>query len=183
MARDAGRRVTRPLREDDAEVLTALVVRNRAFLAPTDPERGDAWFTAAGQREAVETSLAAFAAGTTVPYVVVDGGEVVGRINLNNVVRGVFQSCSVGYWLDEGHTGRGLATAAVAEMLDVAFGTFGLHRVEAGTLVDNVASQRVLLRNGFERFGLAPKYLCIAGRWQDHVLFQRLADDAGRAAP
>ena len=42
------------------------------------------------------------------------------------------------------------------------------------TSLGNVASQAVLARNGFERYGLAPRYLRIAGRWQDHVLFQVL---------
>jgi [ribosomal protein S5]-alanine N-acetyltransferase len=103
-----------------------------------------------------------------------DAGAVIGRITLNNVVRGAFQSCSVGYFIRSAANGRGHATAAVGEMLATAFGELGLHRVEAGTLVHNAASQRVLERNGFVRFGLAPQYLRIAGRWQDHVLFQLL---------
>ena len=138
--------------------------------------RGDA----RGQLIALHCALERADEGVIVPRVVLaPDGSVVGRVNLNNVVRGAFQSCSLGYWLDEGHTGRGLATAAVAEMLVVAFDELGLHRVEAGTLVHNVASQTVLARNGFERFGLAPGYLRIAGRWQDHVLFQRLSPHAG----
>ena len=48
--------------------------------------------------------------------------------------------------------------------------------VEAGTLVDNHASQRVLEKNGFERFGLARKLLKINGEWRDHILFERIAD-------
>jgi ribosomal-protein-alanine N-acetyltransferase len=52
-----------------------------------------------------------------------------------------------------------------------------LHRIEAGTLAHNAASQRVLEHNGFVRFGLAPKHLKIAGKWQDHIMFQRLAFD------
>jgi ribosomal-protein-alanine N-acetyltransferase len=51
-----------------------------------------------------------------------------------------------------------------------------MHRLEAGTLVDNVASQRVLEKNGFERIGLARAYLRIAGEWRDHILFQRVAE-------
>lgn len=78
--------------------------------------------------------------------------------------------------MDEGHTGRGLASAALTEIVDFAFGELELHRLEAGTLVDNVASQRVLLKNGFERFGLARRFLLIAGEWRDHVLFERIAD-------
>ena len=78
--------------------------------------------------------------------------------------------------MDEGHTGRGLASAALAEIVDFGFGELELHRLEAGTLVDNVASQRVLEKNGFERFGLAKRLLLIAGEWRDHVLFERIAD-------
>jgi ribosomal-protein-alanine N-acetyltransferase len=62
----------------------------------------------------------------------------------------------------------------VREVVRIAFDELGLHRVEAGTLVHDAGSQRVLERNGFTRYGLAPQYLRIAGRWQDHVLFQRL---------
>ena len=58
----------------------------------------------------------------------------------------------------------------------LAFHELGLHRLQADTLVHNAASQRVLARNGFTRIGLAPRYLRIAGRWQDHVLHQRLAE-------
>ncbi|SFP87133.1 Acetyltransferase (GNAT) domain-containing protein [Geodermatophilus dictyosporus] len=70
--------------------------------------------------------------------------------------------------------GRGHASAAVGRMVRTAFEELGLHRVEAGTLVHNAGSQRVLARNGFTRYGLAPSYLRIAGRWQDHELFQPL---------
>ena len=49
----------------------------------------------------------------------------------------------------------------------------GLHRLQAGTLLSNSASQAVLQRNGFERSGVARRYLLIAGRWQDHVPYQR----------
>jgi RimJ/RimL family protein N-acetyltransferase len=61
---------------------------------------------------------------------------------------------------------------AVADIKRVAFGTLMLHRIEAGTLKHNIRSRRVLERNGFERFGLAPDYLRIDGRWQGHVMFQ-----------
>ena len=63
-------------------------------------------------------------------------------------------------------------------MLELAFGALALHRVQAETLRHNVRSRRVLAKNGFERIGMAPKYLRIAGEWQDHDLFQKLS---GRA--
>lgn len=67
-----------------------------------------------------------------------------------------------------------MATRAIAQAVDIAFGELNLHRLEAGTLLHNVASQRALERNSFERYGMAPQLVRIAGRWQDHVLFQRV---------
>ena len=68
--------------------------------------------------------------------------------------------------------GRGVATAAVAAIARLAFGEWGLHRIEAGTLLHNTGSQRVLERNGFVRYGMAPEYLNICGRWQDCAMYQ-----------
>lgn len=59
----------------------------------------------------------------------------------------------------------------------VAFGPLGLHRIQAETLPDNIGSQRVLEKNGFERYGFAPSYINIDGKWRDHVLYQRINEN------
>jgi ribosomal-protein-alanine N-acetyltransferase len=109
---------------------------------------------------------------------ILDDVALAGSIALSNLARGPFQSANVGFWVDEARRGRGLATRAVAAIVALAFGDLDLHRLEAATLVDNVASQRVLEKNAFERIGLAPRYLQIAGSWRDHLLFQRTTEDA-----
>jgi ribosomal-protein-alanine N-acetyltransferase len=98
-----------------------------------------------------------------------------------DIVRGAFQSGHLGYWVGRAHNGRGVATAAVAEVTRRAFAELGLHRLQAATLPHNAGSQRVLARNGFSRIGLAPRYLNIAGRWQDHLLYQRLDEPVSDA--
>jgi ribosomal-protein-alanine N-acetyltransferase len=158
---------------DDAPVLAELQRDNRDYLAPWEPARSDGYFTEAGQRAAIEDVLTEYKQGRNLPCVILDDGAgIVGRITLNGIVRGAFQSCSVGYWVSQSVTGRGVATAALHEIIGVAFGELGLHRVQAETLLDNAASQRVLERNGFARIGMAPTYLKIAGRWQDFILYQ-----------
>lgn len=104
---------------------------------------------------------------------------MVGRVTLADIVRGAFQSCHLGYWVSANHNGRGLATAAASAMKRVAFQELGLHRIQAGTLLHNVASQQVLERNGFVRFGVAPAYLNIAGAWQNHALYQVVSGTPG----
>lgn len=171
---------TRLVTPDDAPALANLLSDNRAFLAPFEPVRDTVYYTVDGQREVIRAALHEHTEGRCLPHVVLDDADgVVGRITLNGIVRGPFQSCSVGYWLAERATGRGLATAAVREMRRVAFEELELHRVGAATLLHNTASQRVLGRNGFGRFGLAPKYLHIAGAWRDHLMFQALNPAAG----
>jgi ribosomal-protein-alanine N-acetyltransferase len=179
MWQHAAMTTTRLLEPGDAEQLAALVVRNREFLAPWEPVRPDAYFTLDGQVAVITEALERYEDGQQLPRVIVDEfGTVVGRINLNNIVRGPFESASVGYWLAQSAGGRGLATAAVAEMVAIGFHELGLHRIEAGTVPENVRSQAVLLRNGFEQYGYARLYLSIAGRWQDHLLFQRVTEES-----
>jgi ribosomal-protein-alanine N-acetyltransferase len=172
--------VTRLLTVDDAAVLAELVTENREFLQPWDPAHEEEYFTEAFQRDALLHTLAAHAAGTMMPLAILDeDGSLAGRLNINGITRGAFQSAAIGYWVAEKRNGRGIATRAVSEAKDLAFGGLGLHRLQAETLLHNSASQTVLRRNGFLPYGIAPQYLKIAGTWQDHVLYQVVHQGAG----
>jgi [ribosomal protein S5]-alanine N-acetyltransferase len=161
----------------DAPALAELLRLNRDFLAPWEPARSDDYFTDATQRVVIGDALYQYEQGRSLPYVIEDeAAGVVGRITLSGIVRGPFLSCSVGYWVSQAAGGRGVATAALRQTIEVAFSELGLHRIQAETLLDNVASQRVLARNGFVRIGMAPTYLKIAGRWQDFILYHVIND-------
>jgi ribosomal-protein-alanine N-acetyltransferase len=165
--------VIRLLGADDAEELAAVYRANRDFLRPFEPARDEAFFTVERQRERIEQSLE----GDRWMWGIVEDGAIAGMIALNDVLRGALQLANVGYWVARQHNGRGLASAALADVVEFAFGEAQLHRLEAGTQPDNVASQRVLERNGFTKFGYARKLLLVEGEWRDHVLFERVADD------
>ncbi|HEY7632571.1 MAG TPA: GNAT family N-acetyltransferase [Thermoleophilaceae bacterium] len=166
----------RPLAVTDARSLAQLYAENREFLAPLEPLRPDAFYTFEGQRRHIAQLTDRRSSGTAYPFLIIASGKLAGAINLSNVVRGAFQSCNVGYWVAEEYNGRGYATAALGLVCERAFGDLGLHRIEAGTLLHNLASQRVIEKNGFTRIGIAPRYLQIAGAWSDHVLFQKTAE-------
>ncbi len=163
------------LEPTDTAQLTELLGRNREFLCPWDPLRGDDFFTVEKQTDITRIALDAYSAGTMVPMVILNSaGAVAGRLTINGIVRGAFESAVLGYWVSENENGLGLATAAVAEAVEFARTQLGLHRLQAETLPHNVASRKVLEKNGFSQYGVAPAYLKIAGRWQDCVLFQRI---------
>ncbi len=163
--------VTRLATAADAADLTAALRENRAFLAPWEPARDEDFFSVGYQQAVLERALEAYERDSMVPLIIEADGRLVGRISINGITRGAFQSASIGYWVSRSHNGRGLATAAVADAIAIAFGKLGLHRLQAETLLHNTASQRVLARNGFRPFGIAPSYLKIAGSWQDQILF------------
>ncbi len=163
--------------KSDAADLAAAYLKNREHLAPWDPTRHEKFFTTKWHEDDIAVALEGDRAGATLPLVIATRTAIIGRVTLSRIVRGPLQSAVLGYWIDCDETGKGLMAASVEAVLEVARDELGLHRIEAGTLVHNVASQRVLVRAGFEYFGMAPKYLRIAGQWQDHKLFQVVLHD------
>jgi [ribosomal protein S5]-alanine N-acetyltransferase len=95
-------------------------------------------------------------------------GAIVGGININEIVRGVFRSGYLGYQIGAPHARRGFMTEALALVLGQAFGPLRLHRVEANIQPGNRASIALVRRAGFRREGLSRRYLKIGGRWRDH---------------
>lgn len=100
-----------------------------------------------------------------------EGAEtLVGGITLSNIRRRAAQFGSLGYWMGQVHAGKGVMSESVGVMLPFIFETLDLHRIHAAFLPRNMASRRVLEKNGFVEEGYAERYLEINGRWEDHVL-------------
>ena len=104
-------------------------------------------------------------------------GGLVGYVNINNIVRGVFRSGHLGYAAFASHASRGLMSAGLAAVVSDAFGTLGLHRLEANIQPDNQPSLSLVRRLGFRREGFSPRYLMIDGQWRDHERWTVLAED------
>jgi [ribosomal protein S5]-alanine N-acetyltransferase len=104
-------------------------------------------------------------------------GAMVGGLGLSNVRRGVAETASLGYWIGERYARRGYMSLGLRLVLGFAFERLQLHRVEAACLPHNGPSRGLLLKTGFREEGYAREYLCIDGRWQDHMLFAMLREE------
>ncbi|CAL9477661.1 GNAT family N-acetyltransferase [Streptomyces sp. enrichment culture] len=138
------------LRADHADALLAFERENRAYFARTVPDRGDAYFTPAGFAARHRALLAEQHARVCHFHVLLEDDVLIGRVNLMDVADG---SAELGYRVGERAAGRGVATAAVAQLCRLAATAYGLTSLTARTTLDHPASMKVLTRNGFTPAG------------------------------
>lgn len=169
----------RQLGPDDARAVSEYGRRSSESQRPWEPVRPPDWWdraVVAGrlrfelQQAAEDRSLALYI------FVREDPHRVIGRITLNNIVRGAVHGCTVGYGLAPNAVGYGYMTEALNEAVRIAFEDLWLHRVELNAIPRNARSIALAERCGFEREGVARQMLHIAGVWEDHVRFARLND-------
>lgn len=165
------------LRASDAAMsreTLAFFSRNQAHFGPWDPPLPSGFLTLRWQRQRLLQQQRAFAAGEGFRYWLfakADPGHVVGQVHFSSIVRGAFHNALLGYQLDASAQGRGLMHEALRAAIDEMFSArVNLHRLQAAHLPENRRSAAVLARLGFEREGLARRYLFIAGQWRDHVI-------------
>jgi len=161
------------LSDSNAQQLLDFEVRNRAFFDRFTITRPDAFFTLERQAEKIKQAANAWENDGMYRFGIFlnETDELIGTIALSDILRGGIQSCYVGYSLDEVHNGKGYATEALGLIVKFGFEELKLHRIEAGVMPRNVASQRVLEKCGFVREGLARKNVNINGKWEDHYSY------------
>lgn len=169
----------RHLTVDDAPALLAFRLRNQSFLQPFEPIRTESYFTLEGTRVELASDEQNQMNGLCCIFgmFIQESGLLVGRIALTAISGGAFLNAYLGYAIDQAHTGRGFATIAVNHVVQHAFQQLGLHRIQAGVMPHNQASLRVLEKAGFRKEGLAKRYLCMNGQWEDHVLLAITQED------
>jgi ribosomal-protein-alanine N-acetyltransferase len=168
---------------EHAQALAAFMRANDAHFARWDPPRPAGFHTAEYWHTQGERSIAEYRAGSAARLVMSSryDGALVGRINLTQIFRGPFQSCALGYQIDEAHQGRGLMTEGLKAAITFAFAKLKLHRLQAAYITTNERSARLLERLGFTKLGISDDYLFIDGAWRDHVITALINKDFDEA--
>ncbi len=177
-----GALVVRPLRLRDARRWILARRTSAQWLAPWE-------VTPPGQRATPPASWSTYLvtlrrlgddaeAGRMLPFAVVVHGALVGQVTVGNLGREPVEAPYVGYWVDRAQAGRGITPRALALVLDHAFASLDLPRVEANIQPENDASRRVVEKLGFRLDTLRPGHLHVAGAWRDHLRFELSRDNA-----
>lgn len=166
-----------PATLDHASRLLQFELENRAFFEANLNARPADFYSPAAVREALQRAEVETREDKGYQYLIQGGGpEILGRVNLSRVRRAHFHAAELGYRLAASACGRGVATEAVRQALELAFGELGLLRVEADSRPENKASVRVLERNGFTPFGRSKRSFELGGVWYDRLHFEKHKD-------
>jgi [ribosomal protein S5]-alanine N-acetyltransferase len=172
----------RPLRGEDWDAWREVRIRCREWLERWEPAPEPGAADPALDREAFRARCGAwerqrhFDAAYGFGLFLVEGGFA-GEVSLGSVQRGPFQMGYIGYWIDEALAGRGYVPEGVVLLMQHAFETLTLHRLEAAIVPRNAASRRVAEKLGLRDEGIAKGFLQIRGVYEDHVRYAMTAED------
>ncbi|WP_035099356.1 GNAT family N-acetyltransferase [Anoxybacteroides tepidamans] len=168
------RLVLRELDETFALTVLSYYQRNKDFLQEWEAERSEEFFTLEYQSERLRQDIELTKSGTVLKLWLFhkddkDFFKTIDCINFSNIVRGILQSCILGYKLDKDELNKGYMTEALQKGIDIIFQEYQLHRIEAPIMPRNHASIQVVKKLGFENEGIAKKLLKVNGKWEDHM--------------
>ena len=169
----------RPPQHGDYRAWSALRRDSAAFLQPWEPTWAEDHLSRKSFTNRVYWAQRSITAGTAVPLFLIRRADdmLLGAITLDNIRRGPAQAGTTGYWIGAPFARAGYMREAIAAVINHAFQTLDLSRVEAGCLPENTPSRRLLENCGYKYEGVAQSYLQIAGRWRNHVLYANLRHD------
>lgn len=164
----------RILNVNDGKELLNYYKRNRQHLRKFEELKDESFYTLERQVVLIRQQYIQFLNGSSAFFGIFINENIIGIINLYNIMGGIFKDATIGYSIDEGQQGKGYMKEAVKLISNYAFNTIKLHRIQAATLVDNIKSKSVLKACGFKEIGISEKYLFINGKWQDQCIFYKL---------
>jgi ribosomal-protein-alanine N-acetyltransferase len=179
------RLVLRPLEPEDAPRLLRYVQANREWLAPWEPAHPDSYFSLDGQRNILYQCQDDRHAEHGVLFGIFEKGrngngnfgDLLGRISVSGIVRGIWQNGFVGYSISGSRAGQGYMTEALQRLVLFGIQELALHRLQASIIPRNNASLRVARKCRFRYEGRAERYLKINDVWEDHDIFAITADE------
>lgn len=177
-----GRRLLlRPLRHDDFYQWKSVREANVDWLTKWEPSRSSGAPDVFSDPTAFSLRCQArdreWQAGIGYGFGLFVEGNFIGEINLSSIQRGPFQSCYVGYWVDQSHAGNGYVPESLVLAARYGFETLLLHRIQVSIVPRNTASRRVVEKLALREEGTAQRYLEINGVWEDHVRYAMTSEE------
>ena len=166
------RLLLRPLRADDAPGMYAIYSDPQTMRFWSAQVIGDLEAAASMVGDDLRLQLDGSAAFWAV--VLPQTGRVIGKFSLF-YINPENQRAEIGYVLNRQFWGKGYGTELLGAMIETAFDTYQLHRLEADIDPDNAASLALLRKFGFREEGRFRERWLMGEEWRDSIMMALLA--------
>ena len=162
----------------DYENWVILRRKSADFLNKWEPEKDINYFSKANFKKRVKWAKKNFNFKTVLHLFIFLRSNylLVGGITLDNIRYGPFRSATLGYWLGEEYSKKGIMTESLNCFIRYVNKEIGISRIEAATLPNNIASRRLLEKCNFKYEGVGQYYLQINGKWKHHILYANISE-------
>lgn len=188
------RLILRPLDPKDAPLLARYVKENKDWLAPWEPTHQASYYTHEGQRnllyqcqeDRLNKTGVLFGVFEQKPFQPEESRgreELLGRVSISGIVRGIWQNGFVGYSIAGSRAGRGYMTEALRRVTHYGLTELRLHRLQASIIPRNAASLKVVKNCRYRYEGRSLSYLKIKEVWEDHDIFALTQEELRNGYP
>ncbi|MGI0117715.1 GNAT family N-acetyltransferase [Zooshikella sp. RANM57] len=162
----------RLLREKDDQALLTFELANKdwfeSFIEPREP----IFYSSKGIQQHITNFLTEYLNGQRLPLLIISNNhEIIGRINLHQICTKTGRAY-LGYRVAQSSANGGVASFAVKQILSLAQQS-GITHINAVASTDNKASQKVLIKNGFQQKKLVLNKAIIKGQPLNCIEYQR----------
>ena len=168
------------LTKDFAPQVLEFYIRNRDIFEKYEPVIGDDFYTIAHQRKILDFEYHNILKMAMVRYWIFKKDEpdkVIGTVSYRNIVRPIYESCTVGYKMDRDYVNQGYCSEALLATIPILTNEYGMHRIEALILPDNAPSMHMVEKLGFKHEGILRDKIIIGGERLDHCIYSFIADN------
>lgn len=174
------RLVLKVLNYDSAQKVLDFYLRNGSVFEKYEPVMGEDFYTLSHQRKLLDFEYKNIIKGIMVRYWIFEKDNptrIIGTVSYRNIVRPIYESCTIGYKMDQEFLNKGYCTEAIRATIPVIARDYGVHRFEALILPDNKPSIHMVEKIGFKYEGLLRDKININGKRLDHCMYAYLANN------
>ncbi|MFD9628149.1 GNAT family N-acetyltransferase [Peribacillus muralis] len=183
---DTERLILRQIDESFANKTLTYYQKNKDFLLEWEAQRSPNFYTLEGQKKILAKDTELYNKGEAFKlWLFKKEGQnslsIIGCISFSLIIRGILQSCVLGYKLDRDELNKGFITEALRKGIEIMFQDFGLNRIDSPIMPKNKASVQVVKKLGFEYEGLSRKMIKVNGVWEDHMRWSKVNENSNNS--
>lgn len=163
----------RLLNQEHSDELFTVIAANRAFLRQWLPWV-DATIAAGNADKFVRLARHQYESGRGPQYAIYYRSALCGTCGFHPIEPGR-KVASIGYWITEDVTGKGVATRAVHTLIPIGFRDYALDKIEISCATENRKSRAIPERLGFTLEGIAKQQERLYHGYVDHAIYSLLA--------